>query len=91
MPSSHKNIFLGIPVRQKEIHLLNFPSFANTVMDFGMSTLSEKIRKRLKIHRDVKLKDFISPEILPKEFGGNISMSKMIAVCKENLIKCELL
>ena len=59
-------------------------------MNFGMSTLSEKIRNRLIIHKDVKLKDFISPEILPKEFGGNTSMSEMIAVCKENLINCKL-
>lgn len=38
-----------IPMRHKEVHGINAPAGLKYVIDFGMSLVSEKIRKRVKV------------------------------------------
>lgn len=49
--------------------------------DFGLSLVSDKIKKRIKMYTDVN--EFIKSgsielDLLPKEYGGSIPMSEMI-------------
>lgn len=74
------------PMRQKESHFINLPSYANMIMEFSMNILSDKLRKRVVIHKSLdELKNRINPAILPKEYGGTVPINEMI---KEFLVKC---
>ncbi|KAF2898347.1 hypothetical protein ILUMI_07831 [Ignelater luminosus] len=79
-----------LPVRHKEVHGINVHPSMKFLCDFGTSLVSDKIKKRIKIYSD--LNDFINNgnmdlELLPKEYGGSIPMSEMIASWKEELRK----
>lgn len=37
----------AIPVRHKESHFMNIPTYANKILDFAMSVLSDKLKKRI--------------------------------------------
>ncbi|KAG8229848.1 hypothetical protein J437_LFUL009123 [Ladona fulva] len=72
------------PMRHKETHFINMPSFANKLIEFVISILSEKLKKRVKFHNSIDdLKDYIDPKILPKEYGGSISTVDMIVDFKK--------
>src|SRR5690349_16451894 len=42
-----KCIQVSTPLRHKETHFVNLPSYANKIIDFAMSLASEKIKKRI--------------------------------------------
>lgn len=67
------------PIRQKEYHFVNFPSITNSVVEFGTSLLSEKLKKRIFIHKDMEsLKQMVDIKILPTEYGGEVAMAEML-------------
>lgn len=49
-------------MRLKEIHALNMPQYANKVMEFTMTILNEKLKKRVFVS-DYWLKALIKPMI----------------------------
>lgn len=77
-------------MRHKEVHAINTHPSLKFALDFGMSLISEKIKKRVKIY--TSLEDAISHKMdtsmLPKEYGGTMPMKEMIG--KYNLINCEI-
>ncbi|KYQ54653.1 Clavesin-1 [Trachymyrmex zeteki] len=74
------------PMRHKETHLINVPNSIAKIIEFGMSILNDKLKSRVMIHRNVQdLKEAVDPKILPKEYGGEISLSEMIDELKKKL------
>ncbi|XP_014228618.1 clavesin-2 [Trichogramma pretiosum] len=74
------------PMRHKETHLLNVPGCANKIIEFALGMLSDKLRSRVLLHKNVKeLQKRIDPKILPKEYGGEVPLADMIAEFKRSL------
>lgn len=68
-------------MRHKEVHVINAHPSLKFALDFGLSLISEKIKKRVKIYTN--LDEAISAgemqlDILPKEYGGIMPMAEMI-------------
>lgn len=83
-----KCIQVSSPMRHKETHFVNIPSFANKVIEFALSLTSEKLKKRMFLDKTIDdLKARVNPALLPKEYGGTIPMSDMIATFKDTLRK----
>ncbi|XP_037879594.1 retinaldehyde-binding protein 1 isoform X1 [Glossina fuscipes] len=77
----------SLPMRHKEIHLINLPSGLKWLVEFAKTRVSLKIRKRLTVHSNAEeLCKAIDPECLPQELGGRMSTEEML-----KLWKCELL
>ncbi|XP_049541842.1 clavesin-1-like [Anopheles darlingi] len=74
----------GMPSRINGFNLIGLPSTAATLLEFCVSLLSDKLRKRINLYRTVD--DFankMNRKILPKEYGGVVPMADMIAQFKE--------
>ncbi|XP_070496024.1 clavesin-1 [Chironomus tepperi] len=83
-----KCIQVSSPMRHKETHFVNIPSIANKVIEFAMSLVSDKLRKRMFFDKNVdELKTRVNPDLLPTEYGGKVTMDEMIAKFKETLKK----
>lgn len=73
-------------MRQKETHFVNVPPYAQKIMDFIKSILSDKLRKRLHFHKDAEgLRTKVNPKVLPAEYGGEVPLATMIAKNKAKL------
>ncbi|CAH1119368.1 unnamed protein product [Phaedon cochleariae] len=68
------------PVRLKEIHLLNVPSFLDRVMALIRPFLKAEVAKMLHFHlpNSATLFEFIPKEVLPEEYGGTAGNCKDI-------------
>ncbi|XP_037939129.1 clavesin-1 [Teleopsis dalmanni] len=76
------------PMRHKETHFLNIPHYANRIIELGVSMLSDKLKKRIIVHKSIDaLKTKINPGILPKEYGGTVPMADMIKDFKAKLLQ----
>ncbi|KAG9437698.1 clavesin-2 [Apis mellifera carnica] len=74
------------PMRHKETHFVNIPTCAIKIIEFGISLLNDKLKNRILVHKSLdELKSAIDPSILPKEYGGEIPLSEMIANFKKTL------
>lgn len=73
--------------RLKCIYVLNLPSFARVLVDVFKMAISDKLKKRLIILKDMdELKSkYIDEKLLPKEFGGVIPEAEMIQEFKETM------
>ena len=61
------------PIRPKTMHLLNFPSIMEAVLNLVKSFMNDKMKQRMMIHSDedlTKLVDLVGPDVLPEELGG---------------------
>ena len=76
-------------MRHKEVHAINAHPSLKFALDFGMSLISEKIKKRVKIY--TSLEDAINRKMdtsmLPKEYGGTMPMKEMIALWRKELLE----
>lgn len=64
------------------------PSIANKVVEFGMSLVSDKLKKRIFLDKNIEeLKSRVNPDLLPSEYGGKVSMADMVKEFKETLRK----
>lgn len=74
----------AVPIRLKEYHLINFPSFLTAIAEILVKVLSSKMQKRIFFSKSME--DFqkrVNPKILPREYGGDIPKSDMIKDYKE--------
>lgn len=70
-------------MRHKDVHVINVHPSMKFAVDFGLSLISEKIRKRVHFYTNLDefLKaDLVDKELMPKEYGGTIPMSEMIGM-----------
>lgn len=75
-----------MPMRHKEIHGLKVHSSIKFAVDFALSQMSDKMKKRVSLHKNVEdVKNVIDKKLLPKEYGGEMPMSEMISLFKKEL------
>ncbi|KAK5640002.1 hypothetical protein RI129_010813 [Pyrocoelia pectoralis] len=89
-----KNGEKTVPGRHVEIHGLNVHPTMKFAYEFGVSLISEKIRKRIRLYSS--LDEFwasgnMELDILPKEYGGVMPMSEMIELWRGELLKSNAL
>lgn len=79
--------------RQKEMYVVNLPSFANVLIELFKAAMSDKLKKRLFVLKNLNdLRKNIKPSLLPRELGGTRSEAEMMQDFmklkeeKENLI-----
>ena len=78
----------ALPMRHKEIHLINLPWTMNLIFQFAKGLLSGKIQKRLQSHSGLdSLAKEVNQKILPSEYGGNRSTRECIDLWKAELEK----
>ncbi|XP_022176841.1 alpha-tocopherol transfer protein-like [Myzus persicae] len=83
-----KNGERTLPMRHKEIYGVNVPLSLKFALDFGMTLVSEKIRSRVKIFSSIEESHtYVDKSLLPKEYGGEMEMSKMIDLWKQELLE----
>uniref|UniRef100_A0A1L8DZ54 Putative phosphatidylinositol transfer protein sec14 n=1 Tax=Nyssomyia neivai TaxID=330878 RepID=A0A1L8DZ54_9DIPT len=76
----------SVPMRHKEIHVVNVHTTVKYVVDFSKSLVSKKINDRLSIHVNVEnLIKKVDKECLPLEMGGSMPMAEMIDLWKAEL------
>ncbi|KFB50755.1 AGAP005553-PA-like protein [Anopheles sinensis] len=76
----------SIPMRNKEVHLVNVPSTVKYIIEAGKSMVSKKMKERLQVHVTVPdLCRKVDPACLPKELGGTMPMVEMIDQWKMEL------
>jgi hypothetical protein len=74
-----KCIQSAVPVRIKEYHIFNLSPMANKLAQIVLEVMQPKLRNRVKFYKSIdELSNVIDPNILPSEYGGNQTMSKMI-------------
>lgn len=57
--------------RHKKLYVVNLPPFALFLLEAARATLSDKLKSRIVIAKDIDdLKNYIDPLLLPKEHGG---------------------
>lgn len=76
----------SIPMRHKEIHMVNVPTPVKYVLDFAKTRVSKKINDRFNVH--VTIDDMlkkVDKNCLPLELGGTMPMAEMIELWKVEL------
>ncbi|XP_004525459.1 alpha-tocopherol transfer protein-like [Ceratitis capitata] len=77
----------SLPLRHKEIHLVNVPATLKWLIDFVKGRVSSKIRNRLTLYtQDKELAKYVDPSCLPQELGGDMPMKAMVELWKEELL-----
>jgi CRAL/TRIO domain len=57
--------------RYKQLFLVNLPTFAVFLLDVARSTLSDKLKERIVLPKNMEdMKNYIDLSMLPKEYGG---------------------
>jgi hypothetical protein len=73
-------------MRHKEIHGLKVHPSVKFVVDFALSKMSSKMKKRVSLHKDIKsVRRFVSDDNLPIEYGGKLQMDSIIQSFKKEL------
>ncbi|XP_017887877.1 alpha-tocopherol transfer protein-like [Ceratina calcarata] len=82
-----KNGERTIPMRHKEVNAINTHPSLKFALDFGMSLISDKIKKRVKIYTSLEdaINHKMDTSLLPKEYGGTIPMKEMIDLWRKEL------
>jgi hypothetical protein len=68
-------------MRHKEVHGINVHPSMKFALDFGMSLISDKIKKRVRLYANLEEaleSGYLERDILPKEYGGVMPMAEMI-------------
>ncbi|KAI4466012.1 alpha-tocopherol transfer protein-related [Holotrichia oblita] len=62
------------PVRPKEMHFFNIPSFFDTLMNIIKPFMKEKMQRRMRFHHTNRIEqmyEYFPKSILPAEYGGD--------------------
>lgn len=74
-----------VPMRHKEFHATMIHPSMKFVLEFALSLMSEKLRKRVRFHSKLDDGNSIDRDLLPAEYGGKIPMAEMIESFKKEL------
>lgn len=67
--------------RYKQLFLVNLPTFAVFLLDVARSTLSDKLKKRIVLPKNMAdLKNHIDLSLLPKEYGGVLTEAEHMEI-----------
>ncbi|CAO1439479.1 unnamed protein product [Diamesa serratosioi] len=78
------NVLNSTTMRLKGVYYINIPSFGNVLYEIFKMAMSDKLKSRLFLLKDLdELKTKIDGNILPKELGGVIPEAEMIKEFKE--------
>ncbi|XP_055683182.1 clavesin-1-like [Lutzomyia longipalpis] len=81
-----KNAERTIPMRHKRLVAFNINSSLKFAVDFGISLVSEKFRKRVVLCTNLeRAYRYIDKDLLPAEYGGIMPMAEMIKLFKKEL------
>lgn len=70
--------------RYKQLFLVNLPSFAVFLLDVARATLSDKLKQRIVLPKNMDdLKNYIDPSLLPKEYGGVLTEAQHMDIFTE--------
>jgi hypothetical protein len=69
-----------VPMRHKEFHATLIHPSMKFVLDYSLSLMSEKLRKRVFFHTKLDDQNSVDRSLLPAEYGGKIPMSEMIGM-----------
>lgn len=73
-------------MRHKAIHSLKVHPSIKFVVDFALSKMSQKMKKRMSLYKDVAaVKKIVPADNLPIEYGGNLPMQSIIEDFKREL------
>ncbi|CAH2034625.1 unnamed protein product, partial [Iphiclides podalirius] len=76
----------SVPMRHKELHLVNIPSTIKYIIDFAASKVSPKMAQRLNIHANLKqLHKHVDVSCLPTAYGGPLELEDMVSYTKQLL------
>jgi len=76
----------NLPMRHKDINLVNLPFPMWAVFEFCKTLLSDKIRRRFSVINSIeKLKTKMGTDILPSEYGGKLRLEQMTSSWTEAL------
>jgi len=76
----------NLPMRHKDINLVNLPFAMWAVFEFCKTLLSDKIRRRFSVINSIeKLKTKMGTDILPSEYGGTVGLEQMTRSWAETL------
>ncbi|KAG5681629.1 hypothetical protein PVAND_011045 [Polypedilum vanderplanki] len=79
-----RNLEKVVPMRHKSIHGLKVHPSLKFTVDFALSQMSEKMRKRVTLYKNIE--DItVDKNLLPAEYGGQIPMKEMISAFKKEL------
>ncbi|GJQ82709.1 hypothetical protein Trydic_g19720 [Trypoxylus dichotomus] len=89
-PTDIRNVIKCIqhssPMRHKQNHFLNISPSAIKLMEFSMTFLNEKLKNRIQLHKSYEdLYKQVDRKILPKEYGGEMSLREMLDKLKTKL------
>lgn len=93
LPQIKKFVYCAItayPLRIQHIHIVNMPSYAQSVVTMVLGILKKKIANRVIIHNNVAdLKKYLSPDVLPLDYGGTFpkTSEEMAEEWKDELVK----
>lgn len=70
--------------RYKQLFLVNLPTFAVFLLDVARSTLSDKLKQRIVLPKNMEdLKNHFNPSLLPKEYGGDLPEAEHMEIFNE--------
>lgn len=77
-----------IPIRLKQIHIINVPPIASFLAKIIFKMAPAKIQKRIFFHNSMEdFKKKFNCRLLPKEYGGEVPMSEVIKQFGEDVVK----
>lgn len=82
-----RSVINSVPMRLKQNHFVNVPSFAAQLSKYCLSFASEKLKSRIHCHRSVdELKRNIDVKLLPREYGGDVPLADLNERFKKYLL-----
>lgn len=67
--------------RYKQLFLVNLPTFAVFLLDVARSTLSDKLKQRIVLPKNMAdVKNYIDISLLPSEYGGKTSEAEHMEI-----------
>lgn len=67
-----------VPMRHKEFHANHIHPTMKFALEFALSLMSEKLRKRVHFHTKLDDQESVDKNLFPAEYGGTIPMLEMV-------------